>query len=310
MDPRQRTALENFDKLHIGLSKGSLSFALIVTRILKSKKFPVSVDDFVTANEGQVKGLGGGAVRKILKEYGIERTLSDEGGRTSRGNMGRLREYANVLNALSKKNALDLDGAELYWVERIKVYFDSQPFIFRLDPSKSFRFCVRHLMAQAVERQREIKGTMFAGALMQHLVGAKLDILSKSKVKHHGFSVADAPTNRAGDFSIGDVAFHVTTAPTEALIRKCKNNLEGGLRPIVVTTEDGLGGAKALAKQVDLEDRIDVIEIEQFITTNVYEWSQFSREARIISVQELIERYNAIVADCESDPSFRIEFDS
>src|SRR4051812_33070679 len=115
MDPRQRAALKNFDKLHIGLSKGSLSFALVVTRILKSKTFPVSVDDFVTAKEGQVKGLGGGAVRKILKEYGIDRTLSDEGGRTSRGNMGRLRAYTDVLNTLSKQKVLDLDEAELFW---------------------------------------------------------------------------------------------------------------------------------------------------------------------------------------------------
>jgi Domain of unknown function (DUF4928) len=111
------------------------------------------------------------------------------------------------------------------------------------------------------------------------------------------------------DFLVGDTAVHVTTAPTEALIRKCRGNLESGLRPIIVTTEDGTGGAKALARQADLGDRIDVIEIEQFIATNVYEWSKFVSEEQQISLQRLIERYNEIVAECESDPSLRIELD-
>ncbi len=252
-------------------------------------------------------GLGGGAVRKILKEHGVERVLSDEGGRTSRGNMGRLRADLDVLNGLWRDDALDLEEAEKFWVSRVRAYFDSQPFTFKLDPVKSLRHAVRHLFGQAAARQREVKGTMYVGAFMQHLVGAKLDTVSKEKVEHHGFSVADAPGNRSGDFLIGDTAVHVTTAPTEALIRKCRSNLESGLRPIIVTTEDGIGGAKALAKQADLEDRIDVIEIEQFIATNVYEWSKFVREERQISLQRLIERYNEIVAECESDPSLRIE---
>ncbi len=92
----QEQALQEFDATHIGLSKGSLSFVLIITRMLSKKKFPIDPDDFRTAKEGQVAGLGGSAIRKILKEYGIERTLSDEGGRTSRGNMGRLRAYVEV----------------------------------------------------------------------------------------------------------------------------------------------------------------------------------------------------------------------
>jgi hypothetical protein len=310
MDARQKSALEAFDAKHIHLSKGALSFALIITHNLKAKKFPVEADEFRTVQEGQVAGLGGGAVRKILKEHGIDRILSDEGGRTSRGNMGRLRAYLTVLNALWQEGALDLDEAEKYWVSRVRAYFDLQPFTFKLDPAKSLRHAVRHLFGQASTRQREVKGTMYVGAVMQHLVGAKLDTVSKEKVEHHGFSVADAPSNRSGDFLIGDAAVHVTTAPTEALIRKCRINLESGLRPIIVTTEDGLGGAKALAKQADLEDRLDVIEIEQFIATNVYEWSKFVREQRKISLQLLIERYNEIVAECESDPSLRIEVDA
>lgn len=254
-------------------------------------------------------GLGGSAVRKILNDHNVERILSSEGGRTSRGNMERMSAYIDVLNELAARKALDLEDAERYWVERVLAYFDALPFTFRLDPSRSLRACVRDLLAQAVERQREVRGTMYAGAVMQHLVGAKLDMITRGSVIHHGFSVADAPSNRSGDFLIGDVAIHVTTAPGEALIRKCQGNLTSGLRPLIITTEDGVGGARALSRQAAVDDRLDVIEIEQFIATNIYEWSAFERDARPSTVRNMIDRYNRIVTDCESDPSLRIEFD-
>lgn len=305
----QRNVLEQFDGDHIGLSKGSLSLVLILTRNAKGKTFPLDKADFVTAKGGQVAGLGGSAVKKILSDYGVERILSTEGGRTSRGNMERMVAYIDVLNELSAKDLLDLGDAEKYWIERTQDYFDALPFTFKLDPARSLRACVRDLLAQAVARQREVKGTMYAGAVMQHLVGAKLDYVTKGVVTHHGFSVADAPSNRSGDFLVGDVAIHVTTAPGEALIRKCQGNLSTGLRPLIITTEDGVGGAKALSKQASVDDRLDVIEIEQFIATNIYEWSTFDRDARPTAVQDLIQRYNRIVAAAESDPSLRIEFE-
>lgn len=298
-----------FDAEHVGLSKGSLSLALILTRNAKAKAFPLDQADFLTARGGQVAGLGGPAVKRILGDHGVERILSTEGGRTSRGNMERMVAYLAVLNAIHARDALDLDEVEKYWVSRTLAYFDAQPFTFKLDPAKSLRACVRDLLAQAVERQREVRGTMYAGAVMQHLVGAKLDYVTKGALEHHGFAVADAPSNRSGDFLIGDVAIHVTTAPGEALIRKCQANLSTGLRPLIITTDDGVGGAKALSKQAGVDDRLDVIEIEQFIATNVYEWSAFDRDARPVAVRDIIDRYNRIIADCESDPSLRIEFD-
>jgi hypothetical protein len=136
----------------------------------------------------------------------------------------------------------------------------------------------------------------------------KLDRIKDGKLDHHGFSVADAPSNRASDFLIGDVAIHVTSAPSEPLIKKCESNLESGLRPLIITTDDGVGGAKASAKTLALEDGIDVIAIDQFLAANLYEWSGFERNARPTSVRELIARYNEIVAECETDPSLRIEF--
>ena len=54
----------------------------------------------------------------------------------------------------------------------------------------------------------------YAGAVLQHLVGAKLDCaLGHGHLQHNSFSTADAPNERAGDFFLGDVAIHVTTSP-------------------------------------------------------------------------------------------------
>jgi hypothetical protein len=306
----QRAELEAFNAKHINRSKGSLSLVLILTRNAQGKTFPLDKVAFRTEAGGQVAGLGGGAVKRILKDHGVVRILSNEGGRTSRGNMERMEAYIDLLNSLHEAQALDLEAAELFWVEQTLAYFDALPFTFKLDPNKSLRACVRDLLGQAIARQREVTGTMYAGAVMQHLVGAKLDIVTKSGFKHHGFSVADAPSGRAGDFLIGDVAIHVTTAPSPALLAKCEANLSSGYRPLIVTTEDGVGGAKALAKQVGIDDRLDIIEIEQFLAANLYEWSAFERDNRPGTVDNLIKRYNEIVAACESDPSLRIEFDA
>jgi hypothetical protein len=303
-------ALAAFDADHVGLSKGALSLVITLTRKAKSENFPLQPEKFKTRGGGQVAGVGGGAVSRILKEHGIDRVLSSEGGRTSRGSIEKMEGYLRLLNEHHLKGALDLDAVEAWWIQKILEFFDSKPFTFELDQARSLRSCVRELFAQAGQRQRETSGTMYVGALMQHLVGAKLDIISKANLSHHGFSVADAPSNRSSDFCLGDVAIHVTTAPTEGLMQKCQNNLSAGLRPLIVTTEDGIGGAKAFAKQAGLEDRVDVIEIEQFLATNIYEHSSFDPAARVATIKALIERYNVVVSETETDPSLRIAFES
>ena len=56
-----------------------------------------------------------------------------------------------------------------------------------------------------------------------------------------------------------------------------------------------------------LADRIDVFEIEQFIALNLYELARFAAEGRKTAVTDLVERYNEIVEEFETDPSLKIE---
>lgn len=220
---------------------------------------------------------------------------------------GNSRAYVALLNQFHAEGLLDLRQVEEWWVSRVKDFFASQPFKLKLDPSKSVRHAVNELMDAAFKRQKEMPGTMVAGAVMQHLIGAKLGIILPTvQIEHRGFSVADSPGSRKGDFLVRDTVIHVTTAPTESLIRKCRENLEENMRPVIITTESGTGGAGALARNADLGDRIDIFEIGQFLATNIYELSGFAEARRPVTLRELVAKYNQIIDKCEFDPSLKI----
>lgn len=291
--------------------RGPLSVALVVTQHARSIGLPLNPEKLLTDGGGQVLGLGKGAVQAVLKRYGIDRVLAAEGGRTSRGSLGNMREYVGLLNSLHERGVADLDAIESFWIERVHAFFAGKPFKIRLDASRSLRTVVRDLLQQAEERQRNNPGVHYVGGVIQHLVGAKLDCaLGRGLVAHNSFSTSDQQTGRAGDFFLGDVAIHVTTAPGEAVIGRCRDNLDDGLRPVLVTMQRGLTVSEALAENAGLADRVDVFEIEQFIALNLYEIGKFAPEGRRIAVADLVTRYNEIVEEVETDPSMKIEFKS
>jgi hypothetical protein len=288
--------------------KGPLSVALVVTQHAKKMGLPLDPEHLLTEGGGQVLGLGKGAVQVILKRHGVTRVLASEGGRTSRGSLNNMREYVAFLNDLKTKGKVDLDAIEAFWIERVHEFFAGKPFKIKLDGSRSLRTVVRDVIAQAVERQKTAPGVYYAGAVLQHLVGAKLDCaLGEGKFEHNSFSTADAPRGRAGDFFIGDVALHVTTSPSEAVIEKCRDNLNDGYRPMLVTLQHGLTVAEGLAANVGLGDRIDIFEIEQFVALNLYELGKFGAEGRRTAVTDMVARYNEIVEEFETDPSLKID---
>ncbi len=301
-------ALTQFRDANSLKSKGQLAVMLHITRLAIENGLPLDPETLRTDKEGQVKGLGKGRVQNILKDYGITRVLAEEGGRTSRGSLGNASDYMGFLNELHKEKKDDLPAIEKWWIARVQDYFSGKPFTLKFDPSKSLRSIVSDLMSQAVKRQKDNPGNTYAGTVLQHLVGAKLDLIlpEEKRVTHYGANVADSPTSRAGDFVLDDVAIHVTTSPSEALIRKCKANIEAGLRPVIVTIADSRAGIESIAKGFEIEGRIDVIEVEQFIATNILEWSQFAEKSQRIEVTRLISKYNEIIQHVETDPSLAI----
>jgi hypothetical protein len=144
--------------------------------------------------------------------------------------------------------------------------------------------------------------------MLQHLVGAKLDIaLGIGRIRHHGFSVADTSTNRKADYQIEAVAIYVTTRPTEALVWKCSENIYAGLKPLIITLGEAVRPAEFVLKTFELGDRVDVFDAAQFLTANVYERSLFKVAECKVTLAALLARYNAIVEECETEPLLRIK---
>lgn len=299
--------LEEFAHKSRMKGKGPLCVALVVTRHAKELGMPLDPESLLTDGGGQVMGLGKSAVQSILKEHGIDSVLAEEGGRTSRGSVGNMRKYVAFLNELNALGPIDFEQLEAWWIERVREFISGKPFVLRFDASKSLRSVIRDLLLQAEKRQAQARGATFVGTMLQHLVGAKLNLLLDSPLQHHGANVADDVSGREGDFIVEDVAIHVTTSPSEALIRKCRRNLDNGMKPVIITSHRGAVLAEGLAEHGDMTDKLDVFEAEQFIAGNLYEIGKFAPTGRRATVEQLISEYNSIVDECETDPSLRID---
>lgn len=299
--------LAEFRDLRQVVNLGSLGTGLVITRKAQGLSFPLDPESFITPGGGQVSGLNGKAINKILREHGVGNSVGTETGRTSCGTPNLARFYVKFLNELHGQQILNLNIIEKWWVERLVDCFNTEPFRLVYDQSKTLMVMLRNLLEQATERQRKSPGKTYVGAVLQHLVGAKLALaLPEINITHNGFSVADSVSARLGDFAIDDAVIHCTTAPNEALILKCKANLESGKRPIILTIAKMMGAAEGMAETLGIDGRIEIMDALQFLTANLYEMSLFKASERRITVEKLVEKYNEVVSVCESDASLRI----
>lgn len=300
--------LQNFQTTHNLKGKGQIATMLFASRLARKTGLPFDIDAGITTEgEGQVKGLGVSSVQAILSDYKITKTLAKEGGRTSRGSLGNIRAYLAFLNSLGDEAQCDLAGVEAWWVDQARHFFNAKPFVLRFETGKSLRSVVRDLLGQARKRQDQSSGTKYVGAMLQHLIGAKLELaLPDVAIGHNGFSVADDVSGRSGDFDIGNAAIHVTTAPGEAVMKKCRANLAAGKHPIVITINDMLPAADVFAATLGIADKVDILDAEQFIVANLHELGGFLSDKRQLTITSLLEKYNAIVEANETDPSLQI----
>lgn len=292
-------------------TKGPLSLVVQFTRLVRDCEFPLNPDDFQTSSKGQVAGLGGANLKKILNDHGITQTLSSEGGRTSRGSMGLMIAYVNFLNAWNLEAPVDLVEVEAFWAEQVREYFRNQPFVLNSDAAKTIEANLNDLFEQARKRQRQNPGTHYLGIMLQHLVAAKLNlVLPDGSFEIHSATTADAPTERSGDFAVNNTIIHCTTAPGAPLIEKCEANLRGSYRPVVVTIFDRVNAARSLCEDAGLAGRVEVWDVQQFLSTNVHERSLFNDANRNSTLADIIARYNDIALKVENDPSLRIDFEA
>ena len=92
------TPIDEFRKSHRISTKGALAAAIQLNRLFSLDTLPIDINDYHTSREGQVKGISKDNCQKILAQYGITRILAAEGGRTSRGTMALMHDYAELIN--------------------------------------------------------------------------------------------------------------------------------------------------------------------------------------------------------------------
>ena len=285
--------------------KGPLSVALVVTERARKDGLPLDPERLVTDGGGQVRGLGRAPVQRILGRHGLQRVLASEGGRTSRGSIGKMRGYVAFLNGLG--DGVNLDAVEAFWIGRVRKFFAGQPLKMRLDPQLGIQALVRDLIDQAAKREMEFAGRWYVGALIEHLVGAVIDCgLGNGIVAHHSSSAADLSSGRSGDFRLGNTVIHVTTSPGEAVVERCARNLADGLVPVLVVRGRSVGTATDLANRVGIDDRVDVLSIEQVVSFAVLGLEGVDAEGRKAVLSRIVKRYNEIVDEVDTDPSLKI----
>ena len=219
-----------------------------------------------------------------------------------------MKSYVALLNELHEDGLADLDAIEMHWIREVRRTPAGTPFRLNRDPNRSLRSILSNLFEQAFRRQQPAKKRADADALLQYLVSARLACtLRREVVRHRRYATADTGTARACDFAVGDTAFHVTTAPSQAVIERCRDNLETALRPVLITLENRTSAAFCLAENAGIEARIDIFDIEGFLALNILERARFRSEGRRTALDDLLREYNRIVEENETDRSLKIE---
>lgn len=175
----------------------------------------------------------------------------------------------------------------------------------QLAPAVDLRLSAQQTVSDVLD---EAERWHSAEPVARHLVGAALALyFPELTIENHAATTADRQLHRPGDFAINDTVFHVTVAPGEGVIRRCEDNLRAGYRPRLLVRGSRLAAARQLAELRDLETRIGIAAIEDFVAQNVEELGAFGREAIARGFRHLFERYNARVRAVETNLAILID---
>jgi uncharacterized protein DUF4928 len=318
MNPAQEASFRKlisawFEANGQGSVLGVPNTGLIVLEALRNQ-YPLSSNDVLTTGSGQVRRLSGRNAIGIIRRFRPDApAIGTESGRTSRGTPQAATDLAERLNALANTEPLlatdsSLRGEAAEFMQRwivenpIADYYDRQ----RLKPDLDLQQSAKANVAAIIDAARPRAGQ--AGAVAQHLVGAKLALrFPGTQVSNNSYSSADVQTGRRGDFDLRDAVVHVTIAPMQAVIDKCSDDLKNSYRPVLLVSEEMIGTATGMLTIAEIADAVDVYSIETFVSQNLQELAEFDRARYRVALRELLEKYNERVRKAEPDRSLLID---
>lgn len=294
-----------------GVNRNVMTVGLIMCEHMMSH-FPLKESKWFTGT--QVSLLGGSRINKILARHDEERTLASEAGRTSRGSQELARSFQAAVNESSAADALAAASSQARtdvvsllqaaMVKRIQTdFFDRQRLRIEYRSHERTSAVIGQLLDAASRR-----GGNATGAVAQYVVGAALCLhYPNMEIDNHSYTTADEQTGRVGDFIVSSAALHVTTAPGEALMRKCEANLGRDLFPVVLTLRERIAAAEGLAGNFDIADSISVRDMVEFVADAVDISARYVRSQMATRLRDLLDTYNMRVAAAEPDSSLQVE---
>lgn len=146
------------------------------------------------------------------------------------------------------------------------------------------------------------------GIVEQQLVGAKLERrFTEIPIPNHPAHAADRQTDRVGDFAISNLAYHVTAAPSRAVLQKCAENVTVGLHPVLLIPNEQKNRTQILAQDEGIDKELAIIAIEDFIALNIMELAAEEKKDFFTILKEIVDIYNRRLSEVETDLSLQIQ---
>jgi hypothetical protein len=159
---------------------------------------------------------------------------------------------------------------------------------------------VNTILEQTPKKTRDI--------VERQLVGAKLARRFQGvDIPNHPAHAGDKQTERMGDFTISNLVYHVTAAPSRNVLQKCADNLKVGLHPILLIPREQENKVRVLAQDEGIDQQLTIISIESFIAMNIIELATDQNTDFFSVLKEIVEIYNARLSAVETDLSLQIE---
>lgn len=287
---------------HGKISRNTVAVGIVVLDHLR-RACPVAREEIISQG-GEVSGARSG-LKTILELYGIPRNyLKEVTTRQGHQDGQRLLEQLEWGNRLVEMPEDERDDLLLELVDVLKVlageWIKRQNLKLDIDRRNAPTTWVSIILDNAKGRS--------GGVVEQQLVGAKLTRrLKDSVIPNHPAHAADRQTERAGDFVIAQLVYHVTASPSRDVLQKCARNVRLGLHPILLVPAEQENRARILAQDEGIEKDLAIISIECFVATNILEIAAEENKDLFSILKEIVEIYNKRLSEVETDLSLLIE---
>ena len=288
-----------------GGTNGVIAVSIVVLDRLKTD-YDLDFSKHLSDDGMQVKGASGENTQKILARFGEIRPFLVEGGRTSRGSPRRIQKLLEFLK-IHELETLTLEQRaeifnqfQVFLVDRVKDFHNRKKIKIVFNSTMSSVQVIASILNLAKIEKKW-------GAVAQHLVGAKLQLrFPDFEITNEHVSASDESTSRKGDFMVQSTVFHVTVAPGEKVIEKCRSNINEGYRVYLLVPAERLGMILSQIQDT-FEGKVQLVSIENFISQNVDEIGEFGDKGITRGLIDLLHLYNQRVDAVERDKSFMIE---